>query len=192
VEVLERILECLLRVKGIHDAFALEEADKFALLDIEIGAEKKAFMGFGKTYNSGIREVLRCPIIVFAITNMDFEWGCQAHMVLKKGDDIVGEEVRDPSRIKELEGLENVSFLHRNFVIYRDRVDFPKDIINKKCFFELPALTAEESLIGVDVCGEYVFCFPSTPGDVFLKNKYFGGLDELGTGTVLFGFKGYR
>ncbi len=190
--VMERILECLLKIKGIHDAFALEEADKFALFEIEIEAEKKAFMGLGKMYNSGIREVLRCPVTALAMTNMDFEWGCQSSLLLKKGDDTVGEEVRDPVRLKELEGLENVTFLHKNFVIYKDRVDFPRDIIEKKCFFELPALSQEENLIGLDVYGDYVFCFPSTPGDIFLKKRYFGGLDELGTGTVLFGFKERR
>jgi len=192
VEIVNRILGCLTKIKGIQSAFALEEADRFALLEIEIQAEKKSFMGMGKTYNSGIREVLRCPLVVLAITNMDFEWGCQSHMLLKKDDEIVGEEVTDPSRIKELERQENVSFLHKNFVIYKDKIDFPCDIIEKRCCFELPALTQEQCFLGLADYGVYVFCFPSTPGDVFLKNKYYGGLDEQGTGTVVFGFKECR
>ena len=131
-------IRCL---KGIQEAFVLEEGDRFRLLEIETEAEKKAFMGLGMCYNSGIREVLRLPVVIVAITNMDFDWGCQAHILLKKGEEIVGEEVRDTTRIQELEKDENVWFLHKNFVIYKDKVDFPNDIVEKKCCFELPALT---------------------------------------------------
>ena len=182
------ILDCLRTIKGILAAFALEQADRFQLLDIETEAEKKAFMGMGMCYNSGIREVLRTRLVFLAITTMEFEWGCQAHMLLKKGDDVVGEEVRDQSRIEDLEKQPNVFFLHRNFVIYKDRVDFPGDIVAKKCCFELPALTTEECLPGLEEFGDYIFCFPSTVGDVFLKKRYFDEKDEWGTGTVLFGF----
>lgn len=180
---------CIRSIKGIEDAFILEAEDRFRLLEIETGAEKKAFMGLGLCYNSGIREVLRCPIVILAITTMDFSWGCQSHVVLKKGDDVVGEEVRAPERIEELERQTNVFFLHKNFVIYKDKVDFPRDVVEKKCCFELPPLTTEDCFPSLQECGEYLFCFPSTPGDVFLKKRYYGERDEWGTGTVLFGFR---
>jgi hypothetical protein len=184
-----RALVCVRAIKGIRDVFTLDEADRFQLLEIEIGAEKKAFMGMGMCYNSGIRDVLRCPVVILAITTMDFDWGCQSHMLLKKGDEVVGEEVRDPSRIEDLERQANVCFLHKNFVIYKDKVDFPRDIVEKKCCFELPALTADESLPDLQEFGDYLFCFPSTAGDVFLKKRYYEDKDEWGTGTVLFGLK---
>ncbi|HTY21855.1 MAG TPA: hypothetical protein VMC85_01915 [Desulfomonilaceae bacterium] len=187
--VVDRILVCIRSIKGIQDMFTLQEADRFRLLEIEARAEKKAFMGMGMCYNSGIREVLRCPVVILAITTMDFKWGCQSNMLLKKGDEVVGEEVRDPSRIEDLEKQANVSFLHKNFVIYKDKIDFPRDIIEKKCCFELPALTGGEALPGLQEFGDYLFCFPSTAGDVFLKKVYYEEKDEWGTGTVLFGFK---
>jgi hypothetical protein len=183
------IIGCIGKLKGIRAIFVLDAADKFHLLDIEVEAEKKAFMGMGKTYNSGIRDVLRCPLVVVAITDMDFEWGCQSHMILKKDESIVGEEVRDSEKIAHLQTQPNVFFLHKNFVIYRDRVDFPRDIVEKRCCFELPALAADECFVGLDEFGEYVFCFPSTPGDVFLKRRFIDSVDEWGTGSVLIGFK---
>lgn len=178
-------IRCL---KGIQEAFVLEEGDRFRLLEIETEAEKKAFMGLGMCYNSGIREVLRLPVVIVAITNMDFDWGCQAHILLKKGEEIVGEEVRDTTRIQELEKDENVWFLHKNFVIYKDKVDFPNDIVEKKCCFELPALTQEQSAPDFREITNYLYCSPSTAGDVFLKKKYYQDMDEWGTGTVLLGF----
>lgn len=185
----DRILVCVRSIKGIVAAFSLDEADRFQLLDIEAEAEKKAFMGMGMCYNSGVRDVLRCPVVILAITTMDFDWGCQSHLRLMKEDEVVGEEVRDQSKIQDLEGRANVFFLHRNFVIYKDKVDFPRDVVEKKCCFELPALNAEAALPGLDAWGNYIFCFPSTHADVFLKKKYYEEKDEWGTGTVLFGFR---
>jgi hypothetical protein len=185
----DRIVVSVLDIKGIDAAFTLDEADRFQLLDIEVEAEKRAFMGMGMCYNSGIRDVLRCPVVIVAITTMDFEWGCQSHLLLKKGDEVVGEEINDPLRIEELAGRENVFFLHKNFVIYKDKVDFPRDVVEKKCCFELPALTSETCLPGLQEWGDYLFCFPSTRGDVFLKMKYYEEKDEWGTGTVLLGFR---
>jgi hypothetical protein len=46
----------------------------------------------------------------------------------EKGDEVVGEEVRDPSRIEDL-AQANVCFL-QNFV-YKDKVDFHWDIVEK-------------------------------------------------------------
>jgi hypothetical protein len=188
----DRIVVCVRSIKGIDAVFALEEADRFQLLEIEIEEEKKAFMGMGMCYNSGIRDVLRCPVVMVAITTMDFSWGCQSHLILKKGDEVVGEEISDPARIHELAGRTNVFFLHKNFVIYKDKVDFPRDVVEKRCCFELPALTSEECLPGLEDLGDYLFCFPSTRGDVFLKLKYYEEKDEWGTGTVLFGFRECR
>ncbi|MGB9618645.1 MAG: hypothetical protein ACPL7J_15100, partial [Desulfomonilaceae bacterium] len=141
----EEILKRIRGLKGVVDAFFLRDEDRFNLLSVESEAEKKAFMGLGRCYNSGIREVLRLPIVVVAITNMEFDWGQQGQIVLKKDEEIVGEEVRDPARIRELEQRGDVWFLHKNFVVYKEKVDFPTDIVNKKCCFELPALSGEKS-----------------------------------------------
>jgi hypothetical protein len=183
-----KIRDYLERTPGIDAVFRLEEEDRLKLLDVETAAEKKAFMGLGMCYNSGIRDVLRCPLVFVCITNMNFEWGCQAHMVLKKDDVIVGEEVLEESRIEQLKGRKDVWFLHKNFVIYKERVDFPQDLVEKKCCFEIPALTWDKPLSDLHDVEDYRFSFPSTAGDIFLKERFYGALDERGTGTAVFGF----
>ncbi len=82
---------------------------------------------------------------------------------------------------------ENVWFLHKNFVVYKDRVSFPQDVMKKICYFEIPCHPADWS-VGVQ-CNSILYCSPSTPCDVFLKNQYFQGMDTKGTGTVLIGIK---
>ncbi len=188
MEAVVQIEDQLKRIIGIEAVFLLEEADRLRLLDIELEAEKKCFMGLGLCYNSGIRDVLRCPLVFLGITTMDFDWGCQSHMILKKGEDIVGEDVYDKSRIERLKSRDDVWFLHQNFVVYKERVDFPQDIVEKKCCFELPALTSGDLAPIREGLSGYLLCFPSTPGDTFLKNRYYAGTDERGMGTVLFGF----
>jgi hypothetical protein len=185
----EEILAGFKNYKGFQDAFLLEDADKMALYDIEIEAEKKAFMGLGKTYNSAIREVLACPVIVLGITTMDLQWSCQTHMRLMKDDEIAGEEVWDPNKIKELEKRADVYFLHKNFVIYKGKVNFPSDVVQKRCYFEYPPLHLDKEIPDFSGKLECIACFPSTPGDIYLKNVYYEGADTKGTGTVLLGFK---
>lgn len=188
MDIAERIVGCLRAIKGIRAVFRLDEEDRLRLLDVETAAEKKAFMGLGMCYNSGIRDVLRCKIVFVGITGMDFDWGCQSHIVLKKGEEIVGEEVSDERRIEELKERKDVWFLHKNFVIYKDRCNFPDDLVAKRCCFELPALSSEGAITGLEEFGDSLFCFPSTAGDVFLKERYYDAKDERGTGTVVFGF----
>lgn len=189
MQTVVQIEDYLKRMKGIEAVFFLDEEDRVRLLDIEIDAEKKSFMGLGACYNSGIRDVLRCPLVFLGITDMDFQWGCGSHMILKKGEEIVGEDVYEESRIEQLKKRDDVWFLHKNFVVYKDKVDFPRDIVDKKCCFELPALTCEDRATVLDGLSDYLMCFPSPPGDTFLKDRYYGGTDERGMGTVLFGFK---
>lgn len=186
---LDRIGNHIMNVNGIRDVFVVDEAIKVQLFDLELEAEKRSFMGLGVTYNSGIRDVLRCSLVFAAITNMDFVWGFQSNIVLKRGEEVVGEEVRDPRRISELRAGGHVWFLHKNFAIHKDRIDFPRDIIQKRCHFELPALTPDECFPGLEVFGRYLYCFPSACGDVFLKGKYGKATDEWGVGTVLIGLE---
>jgi hypothetical protein len=51
-----RALVCVRSIKGYEDVFTLDEADRFQLLEIEIGAKRSLFMGMGLCYNSGIRK----------------------------------------------------------------------------------------------------------------------------------------
>jgi hypothetical protein len=65
-------------------------------------AEERALMGLGKVVNTGVLEVLDQDLVYAALTDMDFDWGDEARLVLKKGDEVVGEAVRDEGVIAEL------------------------------------------------------------------------------------------
>ncbi len=177
------------KVAGLVKASLLPKDDHQKILDVEQEAEKNAFMGFGNVINAGVREVLTCKLIYVALTNMDFDWGCQPSLVIKKGSELVGEEVRDKERLTELSQREDVWFMHQNFVIYKNRISFPQDLMQKICHFEIPGLLADLCRVE-DEDFEYnsiIYANPSTLGDSFLKKQYFNGIDEKGLGTILIG-----
>ncbi len=182
------MIASLKKVKGIVEARPFSEEDRQEVLNIEAIAEKQSLMGFGKVVSVGARKVLACDLVYVALTDMEFEWGSPS-LILKKGEEVVGEEVQDDEVIARLSKKENVWFMHKNFVIYKDKVSFPQDIMKKVCHFEIPCLPAEWCVLeGSDFsCHSIVYTTPTTPSDIFLKNNYFEGLDERGLGTILIG-----
>ena len=170
----------LKNVKGIVKAVPFLSDDRSKMLDIEQEAEKSAFMGLGNVINAGVREVLACKFIYVALTNMDFDWGYQPSLVMKKGQELVGEEVRDKKRLEELSNRKDVWFMHQNFVIYKDKVSFPKDLMKKVCHFEIPVHEAFEN-------HPIIYANPSTLGDTFIKKQYFDEINEKGLGTIFVG-----
>ena len=177
------------KVKGLMETRPFSNDDRRKMLDIEQEAEKNAFMGLGNVVNAGVREVLACGLIYVALTNMDFEWGCGPSLVMKKGQELVGEEVRDKQRLAELSDRKDVWFMHQNFVVYKDKVSFPQDLMKKICHFEIPGLPAEWCLVEDEnfECRSIIYANPSTLGDIYLKKQYFNEIDEKGLGTILIG-----
>ncbi len=185
------MVSALEKVKGIVKASPFAFEDRRKIMEIEQDAEKRSLMGLGKVINVGVRDVLNCDLIYVALNNMDFDWGCHATLVLKKGDAVVGEEVRDEGIIAGLSNRKNVWFMHKNFVVYKDKMSFPQDIMQKICYFEIPCLPAEWCLVDDNAfqCDSIIYANPCTPSDIFLKEQYFDGLDEKGCGTILVGIE---
>jgi len=181
------MVSTLEKVKGIVKACPFASEDRRKIMDIEEDAEKRSLMGLGQVINVGVREVLKCDPVYVALNNMNFDWGCHATLVLKKGDEVVGAEVRDEELIARLSKQKNVWFMHKNFVVYKDKMSFPQDIMKKICYFEIPCLPAEWCLVEDDSfqCNSIIYANPCTPSDIYLKEQYFNGTDEKGCGTIL-------
>ncbi len=183
------MVSTLKKVKGIDKASPFAFEDRRKIMEIEQDAEKRSLMGLGKVINVGVRDVLNCDLIYVALNNMDFDWGCQPSLVMKKGQELVGEEVRDKKRLAELSNRKDVWFMHQNFVIYKDKVSFPQDLMKKICHFEIPGLQADWCRVDDEAFEGHaiIYANPSTLGDTFLKKQYFDGNNEKGLGTILVG-----
>jgi hypothetical protein len=187
----EMIMSAMRNIKGLVDCCPLPEEDYAAILEKELEAEKRSLMGLGKVVNAGVREILQREWVYVSLTSMEFDWGCDASLLMKKGIETVGEEVRDKAVIADLRNNKNVWFLHNNFVVYKDRVAFPQDIMKKICHFEIPCLPAHFSLLDEQQFPghEIHHASPSVPCDLYLKKKYFDEKNVVGLGTMLLGVK---
>jgi hypothetical protein len=181
----EIILRALGSVKGLVRSCPLPKEDFPRIIEKELEAEQRSLMGLGKVVNVGVREILEHDVVYASLTNKDFDWGCYSTLLLKKDQEIVGQEIRDEAVLADLAKKKNVWFLHKNFVIHKDRISFPQDIMKKICHFEIPCLPAEFCLIDDNQlrCQSIHFASPSILCDLYLKKRYFDGerVDELGT-----------
>ncbi|MFH0726654.1 MAG: hypothetical protein V2B19_09950 [Pseudomonadota bacterium] len=187
----EMILRTLRKVTGLVDSRPLPATDYPEILEKEQEAEQRSLMGLGKVVNTGVREILTCQWVYVSLTSMEFDWGCHPSLLLKKGRETVGEEVRDEALLADLRNKTNVWFLHKNFVVYKDRVSFPQDIMKKICHFEIPCLPANFCLLddGQFQSHGIHLASPSILNDLYLKKKHFGDKNADELGTVLIGIK---
>jgi hypothetical protein len=185
------MISALRNVKGIVNSCPLPSDGYPQILEKELEAEERSLMGLGKVVNTGVREILNHDLVYAALTSKDFDWGCYSTLLLKKGQEIVGQETRDKAVLAELANKKNVWFLHKNFVIYKDRVSFPGDIMNKICTFEIPCLPAEFCMLDDDQfqCQSINFASPSVLCDLYLKERYFDRENVAELGTILIGVK---
>ena len=183
------MIAALHNVKGIVNSCPLPTEDHPRILEKELEAEKRSLMGLGKVVNTGVREILNHDLVYAALTSKDFDWGCYSTLLLKKGQEIVGQEIRNEAVLAELANKKNVWFLHKNFVIYKDKISFPGDIMDKICTFEIPCLPAEFCLLENDQleCRSINFASPSVLSDLYLKEQYFDGENVTELGTILIG-----
>jgi hypothetical protein len=186
-----KIIAGLKEGKGIEDVRPLLEQDRARVLEIEEEAQEKSFMGLGIVINMGVKAVLDCELVYVARTSMGFEWGEYPSLIMKKGQEIVGEEISDKERIARVQKEKDVWLMGGTFVVYKDKVEFPHDILKKVCHFETPLIPVKWCIIEDDrfQCHDLIFCNPTTPCDLFLKQEYFGGNDEAGSGTILVGVR---
>ncbi|MFH1929995.1 MAG: hypothetical protein ABIN18_00215 [Pseudomonadota bacterium] len=185
----QMMIAAIKKTKGIVEACPFPDKDRQMVLQIEQEAEERGLMGLGKVTNSGVREVLNCSTIYVALTDMDFNWGSHPSLVLKKGQEVIGEEVRDNVVIARLSDQKNVWFMHDNFVIYKNKCSFPRDIMKKVCHFDIPCIPLELRIAEDDRFRYHpiIYANPATLCDTYLKEKYFRGVDQKGLGTILVG-----
>lgn len=100
---LEGILKTLRECRGVIAIKVLSEEEKREILDAEIRVEQKIIFGMCKSLNKGLREALQREFTVaMVIQTSEFEYPHHPHMIMICGDQVIGEQVRDEKKVKEL------------------------------------------------------------------------------------------
>ena len=184
-EVLRIVAKQLKEVQGIVEIRALSQHEIEVILSLEEEAERRVVMGLAKGLNLGVREALKRSYVLAAITDMNFDWGRKPVVKMVMGEEVVGEEIRDPTLLEDFKKRGNVVF--GSFVIYKDKV---KEARKRRgnCYILLLPLELSRP-IKVEGVIDLVVGSPSPPTDYFIKKTFNNPrFFEAGYGTIVVGF----
>jgi hypothetical protein len=183
--VIQDVICRIKAIKGVEDTYILNEEDKEKIFELEKKAEGAVLMGLGVGDNQGIKEVLKCQVIIAFTTNMNYVWPEGPNVVLMQYGEKVGEDVYDPEKLEECKKC-NDMIVMGNFVIYKNAVPKPKDAKKEPITVVLPPQKCQD-VECVEGIINAVLASPSTPSDEYIRSV----MDlkpALGLGTFIIGF----
>lgn len=172
-------------VKGVEEAYVLNEDDKEKIIELEKKAEGAVLMGLGVGDNQGVKEVFRRQTIIAFTTNMNYVWPEGPNVLLMQYGEKIGEDVYDPQKLEECKKCQDMIVMG-NFVIYKSAVPKPKAAVKEPITVVLPPQECKE-VECVNGITNVVLASPSTPSDEYIRSV-FGLKQGSGLGTFLLGF----
>ena len=183
-EVIKNVESAIKAVKGVGETFIINEDDKKTIAELEKKADQMTLMGLGIGDNQGVKNVLKCDIVMTFTTDMNYEWPPDPNVVLMHNGEMVGEDMSDPEKLKEWENKDDALVIG-NIVIYG------KSILSTVMGGGEPlvvVLPPKECPPVAKVAGikEAILASPSPPTDEYLRERMNLKL-EAGAGTFLLG-----
>jgi hypothetical protein len=123
-------------------------------------------------------------VVVAVVKTRDFCRPASATVVLVSDGVIVGEEIVDSAKNKELEKNSTAILIDKQFVMYQDRV---KNHPASDAVFQFPA-NPFPLLEDIEEIRDVVSASPSAPSDVYIKKKGGWQVADPQLGTILIGF----
>ncbi len=188
-EYVEKACSLIKECKGVCSVVkVLDEKERSKLLELE-KAEEGSMSQFGAGFeNQGMKEALCRDVVILIINDNSFEYR-EPTIVLKAGEEVMGEIISDPAKLQEMKNKPGYMVSGNNFVIYTHKMRGRKGL--KMKFITLPFSLPHDNLkngsanIGVTdvICG-----WPSRAVDLYIKEKYKIEAKDLKIGTLLVGF----
>ena len=189
VAPLDAVVRRLRSVEGIIDLWPVQERDKEAILELERNANKNAGLAIGvEIVNLGVDLALRREFVVCGKHSSALRHPPKPILILTTDEEIVGEEVWEPSEIAKLRSSSNIMFLGKGFVLFKDKADCTR---GKRLRFEYRPQAFPEVAEIQGVC-DVVSATMSPAADIFIKRMAKWETSDLDTGTVLIGFNASR
>jgi len=183
-EVLREVKRTLRGISGITGIWQPLPEDLRRILKLEKEGEEKALMGMAKGFNEGLREVLKRQVVLAVAFHPELRRPSGPTVILKSGGEVVGEDVSNSERLKELKERSEVLFISENFVIYKDKL---KRSTLKDMVVLFPPLSFPK-LGGVNGVKDVVSAWPTVPVDLYIKGRAGWNTSDPKSGTMLIGF----
>ncbi len=182
---------CLLKqCEGICSIIKeLNDLERKKIMQMELEEEKK-LLQFGATIeNQSVKEALSRNVVLLVVNNQDFEYK-EPTIILKAGDEVVGEQILDLNLLNELRGKPGHFLSGRDFIIYTHKlrkmrgtplrfVTLPFSLPNEEIKKVVKDLHGAKDLI----CG-----WPSRTVDLYIKKLFNIDAINIKLGTLLVGF----
>lgn len=178
----DEIANELKKICGILAVKELTEEEKNEVLRLECEAEKGVLMGLCKGINVGIREALKKDRVYACATNNSFKWPEGSYIRIICGEEVIGEDINDSSKLEELKSKGHI--VAGTLVFYRDKMQLFRDRREDTRVHILPLEMPE--VLGKRV----VVGSPSPPADLYLKRRMGIDTEDKALGTVIVGVEG--
>ena len=169
----------LSKLKGIVKVAPLNEDDKAKILELEKQAEDNVMMGICKGINLGLVQALQKKNVFACITDDTMVWPKESYIKLVCGDEVIGQDVYDMDKLKELK--EKGDIVAGNLVFYRGKMKIFKERRNEARVLLLPMQIPEL------VACTAVVASPSPPTDLYVKQRLEQDVQDPKLGSIIVG-----
>jgi hypothetical protein len=191
-DVEAEVVRSLERLPGFVSARRIESKEANKMLSLEAEAEGRAMFGKVPVENRGMREALKREAVYVVAYRPEFfsSFGDRvdsSSVVITAGGEVVGEEIFDLHRLKEMKKRGEVISLGGGFVVYKNRLrqarGAVKIVLPSRAF---PPLQSQAQV------RDAVSGSPSPPVDRYLKMRMQVDIDDPEIGTAVVGFTPVR
>ncbi|MGD0072293.1 MAG: OsmC family protein [Candidatus Bathyarchaeia archaeon] len=189
-ECIDKVCSLVKECKGVCSIVkVLDEEERKKLLELETAEEGNLIQFGASIQNQGMKEVLSRDVVLLVVNDNNFEYK-DPTIILKAGEEVVGEEIFDPAKLNEMKGKPGYLITGKGFVIYTHKFRGKKGL--KVQFITLPFSFPYEGLKkgSAEVKGatDFICGWPSRSVDLYLKKAHNIETQDLKLGTLLFGF----
>ena len=187
ISKIRNILDILSHDEGVITTRLLSNEEKYRILNKEQEVEDRIIFGMCKSLNEGVRDAIDSEYTIALIIDTSvFRYPHHPHMSIMWKDQIVGEQVNDDEKLKELKKDRLNFFLWDTFVIYMKKLPkAPKDRDQIRFVYRR---RVPRQLKGISNVCNPVFGTPSTESDLLIKDMLHIEAKDAVIGSCLIGF----
>lgn len=166
-QIIKKAEEIISNMEGTLEVEPLTNKQIIDLIDIE----SKIDMHIVPVINEGMKECFRQDVSFVVFKKGHFRQpGSPTLVLLGDEGEVLGHEIFKDEKREEYEKDDNIFFLSRDFIIFKDRHHHNNRYTGEKCFV-LPPVPFPE-LERIDKVTKVVSSSPSTHSDEYLKKEF--------------------
>lgn len=125
MQITKKALEKVQLIKGVKEAFILNETDRNIIVQLEKKDDHMIPRGFGIKQNIGVDQALKADILISFLTDKEYDWPKNNLKIVHRGN-IIGEDISNIDELNRLKESNNCCICG-NIVLYKEKIKYFKD-----------------------------------------------------------------